>query len=123
MSSQQSSEAAAEPFLMSLDLLLVTANHHDQPWDLYFSLMKPHGTVVMLAAPEKPISFSAGSLFSEIQLAGSLIGSRRTIEEMLKFAADNKVLPLIEIRPMSQVNEALQHVRAGKPRYRVVLQN
>jgi uncharacterized zinc-type alcohol dehydrogenase-like protein len=40
---------------------------------------------------------------------------------MLGFAARHGVLPKTEHFPMSRVNEALDHLRAGKARYRIVL--
>lgn len=30
---------------------------------------------------------------------------------------------MIELFPMSKVNDAMEHLRAGKARYRIVLQN
>jgi uncharacterized zinc-type alcohol dehydrogenase-like protein len=39
----------------------------------------------------------------------------------MKFAGRTKVAPTIETYPMSKINEAIQHVRDGKARYRVVL--
>ncbi len=40
---------------------------------------------------------------------------------MRKFAGRSKVAPTTELFPMSQINEALKHVREGKARYRAVL--
>ena len=40
---------------------------------------------------------------------------------MLDFAARKGVRPIVEPFPMADVNEAVDHVRAGKARYRVVL--
>jgi uncharacterized zinc-type alcohol dehydrogenase-like protein len=40
---------------------------------------------------------------------------------MLDFAARHQALPQVEHFPMSAVNEALEHLRAGKARYRIVL--
>jgi uncharacterized zinc-type alcohol dehydrogenase-like protein len=42
---------------------------------------------------------------------------------MLEFSARHDIAPVIEVFPMSKVNEALDHLRAGKARYRIVLQN
>jgi Zn-dependent alcohol dehydrogenases len=39
----------------------------------------------------------------------------------MKFAGRTKVAPTTELYPMSKINEAIQHVRDGKARYRVVL--
>jgi uncharacterized zinc-type alcohol dehydrogenase-like protein len=40
---------------------------------------------------------------------------------MLDFAARHGIAPQVEHFPMSQVNEALAHLMAGRARYRVVL--
>jgi uncharacterized zinc-type alcohol dehydrogenase-like protein len=42
---------------------------------------------------------------------------------MLEFAARHGVAAITEEFPMSQVNEALQRLIAGKARYRIVLKN
>jgi uncharacterized zinc-type alcohol dehydrogenase-like protein len=40
---------------------------------------------------------------------------------MLEFAARHGVAAKTELRPMSEANAGLDHVRAGRARYRVVL--
>jgi uncharacterized zinc-type alcohol dehydrogenase-like protein len=35
----------------------------------------------------------------------------------------HQISPKVETFPMSRVNEALAHLKAGKPRFRIVLQN
>jgi uncharacterized zinc-type alcohol dehydrogenase-like protein len=40
---------------------------------------------------------------------------------MLEFAVKHDIKPVIEKYPMEKVNEAIQHLRSGKARYRVVL--
>lgn len=42
---------------------------------------------------------------------------------MLPFAQEHGVTPVVELMPMSQVNEAIQRVRENKARYRIVLVN
>jgi uncharacterized zinc-type alcohol dehydrogenase-like protein len=42
---------------------------------------------------------------------------------MLEFCARHGILPVTEMFPMSKVNEALDHLRAGRARYRIVLKN
>lgn len=39
----------------------------------------------------------------------------------MRFATRSKVAPTTELFPMSKINDAIQHVRNGKARYRVVL--
>ena len=43
------------------------------------------------------------------------------LRKLMKFAGRTKVAPTTELYPMSKINEAIQHVRDGKARYRVVL--
>ena len=42
---------------------------------------------------------------------------------MIEFAARKQVAPIVEQFEMSQVNEAIAHLEAGKARYRIVLKN
>ena len=49
------------------------------------------------------------------------MGGRRFMQEMLDFAAINQIKPMIETMPLSQINEAMDQVLAGKARYRIVL--
>ncbi len=103
--------------------MIVTSNHLGQPWAKYTSLLKIHGSVILLAAPEEPLNIPAMALlFNETSFAGSLIGGRALIKDMLDFAAQHKVYPWIEKVEMKKVNEALQRVRDGKVRYRVVME-
>jgi len=41
---------------------------------------------------------------------------------MIEFCARHGIVPQVEHFPMSQVNDAIQHLRDGKARYRVVLE-
>ena len=40
---------------------------------------------------------------------------------MLDFAARHNIAPVNEHYPMSKVNDAFEHLRSGKARYRIVL--
>ncbi|KAI3632348.1 hypothetical protein MIR68_009454 [Amoeboaphelidium protococcarum] len=105
-----------------LDLLIVTSNHKGKPWDVYFSLMRPNGTVVLLGIPEEDLKFRAGALcMNQIALTGSLIGSPALIQEMLDFAAEHDVHPWIEKMDLKDANQAIERVRKGDVRYRIVL--
>jgi len=43
------------------------------------------------------------------------------LKTMLDFSARHQILPQVERFAMSRVNDALDHLRSGKARYRVVL--
>jgi uncharacterized zinc-type alcohol dehydrogenase-like protein len=42
---------------------------------------------------------------------------------MLSFSARHGIAPTTETFPMSRANDAIEHLRAGKARYRIVLVN
>jgi alcohol/geraniol dehydrogenase (NADP+) len=50
-------------------------------------------------------------------------GSPTDIDRMLEFSARHSIAPIIETFPMSKMNDALDHLRSGKARYRIVLAN
>ena len=103
-------------------MVIVTSNHTGQPWDVYCSLLRNKGKFVLLAVPEEPLNLPAGALIMrEITMTGSLIGSRATVQSMLDFAAEHDIKPWIELTEMSKVNDAIQKVRDGNVRYRVVM--
>jgi alcohol/geraniol dehydrogenase (NADP+) len=52
---------------------------------------------------------------------GSIVGGRRFTSEMLEFAALHNIKPMVELLPLSKVNEAFERVLSNKPRYRIVL--
>ena len=65
---------------------------------------------------------AAYQVICERALVGSYLGPRADYAEMLEMARDHGVRPQVELAPVSQINAMLERVRAGKARYRVVLQ-
>lgn len=41
---------------------------------------------------------------------------------MLEFCADKGIEPMVETMKLSQLNEALDKLKAGTPRYRIVME-
>jgi uncharacterized zinc-type alcohol dehydrogenase-like protein len=62
-------------------------------------------------------------MLGQKSIAGSGGGSPTAIDRMLAFCARHSIAPVTETFAMSKVNDALEHLRAGKARYRVVLVN
>ncbi|KAI9499052.1 chaperonin 10-like protein [Zychaea mexicana] len=94
-------------------------------WALHFSLMKHNSHFIMVALPEEPLSGIPAVLlaFRQINLIGSFIGSPNDIEDMLQFAADTGVKPWLNSYPMKEAPAAVQAMRDGKARYRIILDN
>ena len=64
-----------------------------------------------------------GLIMRQKSVSGSPTGSPTAIDRMLEFSARHSIAPITETFPMSRVNDALDHLRSGKARYRVVLAN
>lgn len=107
----------------SFDFLLVTANV-TLNWPLYLETLRPKGRLHIVGAVLEPMAIPVFSLLvKQLSVSASPIGSPDTIREMLEFSSRHAIAPQIEMYPMSKVNEALEHLKSGKARYRIVLEN
>jgi uncharacterized zinc-type alcohol dehydrogenase-like protein len=105
----------------SLDLVIVTVNV-PMDWAAILSTLAPRGRLHFVGAVLEPVPVPAFSLISgQKSLTGSPIGSPAAMARMLEFCDRHGIEPQVEHFPMSRVNEALDHLRAGKARYRIVL--
>lgn len=88
----------------------------------YMSMVKVRGTAILVGLPEAPLQFPGKNVIvGEKNLVGSLIGSVKTIKEMLAFAAEKQVLPWVEMYELRECNKAIEAVRRTKIRFRAVL--
>jgi uncharacterized zinc-type alcohol dehydrogenase-like protein len=107
----------------SFDFLLVTANV-TLNWPLYLGTLRPKGRLHIVGAVMEPIPVPVFSLLTrQLSVSSSPLGSPATTLEMLEFCERHSIAPQIEVYPMSKVNEALAHLKAGDARYRIVLEN
>jgi uncharacterized zinc-type alcohol dehydrogenase-like protein len=56
-------------------------------------------------------------------VTGTATGSPSVVAKMLEFCARHQIETVTETFPMSQINEAFEHLKSGKARYRIVLEN
>jgi len=92
-------------------------------WNTYINLLKPGGLLILVGIPPEPFTMPVGQLVGQKKIfTGTSIGSPERIEEMLNFCAEKNILPDVQVYPMEEVNKAWDDFRAGKPRYRFVLQ-
>lgn len=107
----------------SLDFILVTANA-TLDWPVIINALAPKGRLHVVGAVLEPIPVSVFSLLTgQKSISGSPLGSPATTADMLAFCARHGIAPIVEKFPLSRVNDALDHLRAGKARYRLVLEN
>ncbi|MGO3049042.1 MAG: NAD(P)-dependent alcohol dehydrogenase [Staphylococcus sp.] len=92
--------------------------------DAYISLLKVNGAMVYVGLAGEPQTFHVGSLFGkQAILTASNVGGIAITEEMIQFAADNQVLPMIETIQANPkaVQEAYNRILASDVRYRFVI--
>ncbi|KAK2743917.1 hypothetical protein FQN57_004540 [Myotisia sp. PD_48] len=109
----------------TLDLIVSTVSSGDMPLDGYLRLLKRGGQFIQVGAPEDPFpSFRVGPMIRKgVKIGASAIGSPEEIRYMLQLAAEKRVLPWIQERPMEDCNQAVEDQHEGKARYRYVLVN
>lgn len=106
---------------MSFDYLCCTVSA-DSDWNALINTLRPGGTLVVVGVPESEIKLQAFPMIGfERKLAGARLGSPTDGATMLEFAARHNVKPMRNDFAMKDVNAAVDHVRQGKARYRVVL--
>ncbi|KAI8991063.1 chaperonin 10-like protein [Mycotypha africana] len=105
--------------------ILCTGTSPDFQWEPYFDLLKVNGHFINVSLPkwDFPPFHTYDILKNQVFIHGSAIGSPNEIREMLKFAAEKNVRPWIQKYSMKDVNKAMENFRAGKPRFRFVLEN
>ncbi|MCA9561923.1 MAG: NAD(P)-dependent alcohol dehydrogenase [Myxococcales bacterium] len=105
----------------ALDFLLVTANV-DLDWGAYLSTLAPKGRLHFVGAVPSPLSVHVHQMLSkQTQISSSPLGSPAQLSLMLEFCARHGILPQTETFGLSEVNDAMAHLKAGKARYRIVL--
>ena len=105
----------------TLDFILVTANVKLN-WQAYLGALRPRGHLHVVGAVLEPLEIAAFPLMvGQKTVSGSPLGSPATTADMLEFCARHDINAVCETFPMSKANEAIDRLRSGKARYRVVL--
>ncbi|XP_031388820.1 probable mannitol dehydrogenase [Punica granatum] len=85
-------------------------------------LLKSHGKLVMVGAPEKPLELPVFPLLMGRKVvAGSGIGGLKETQEMINFASKHNITADIEVIPMDYVNTAMERLVKADVRYRFVI--
>jgi uncharacterized zinc-type alcohol dehydrogenase-like protein len=106
----------------SLNMILVTANV-DLNWDAYINALRPKGKLHIVGAAPSVSATVFPMILGQKSFGGSPLGSPATMAIMLEFAARHNIRPVTETFPVSKVNDAIEKLRTGKPRFRLVLEN
>ncbi|GGK85044.1 NAD(P)-dependent alcohol dehydrogenase [Rufibacter glacialis] len=90
--------------------------------DMYASLLRRDGTMILLGVPPEAPELHAGTLiFGRRRIAGSLIGGIAETQEMLDYCAEHNILSDIEVININQINTAYDRMLAGDVKYRFVI--
>ena len=107
----------------SLDFIISTVNV-SLDWGSYIACLAPKGRLHFVGAVLEPIPVEVFSLLmGQRSVSATPLGSPATISTMLDFCSRHKIEAVTESFPMSKVNDALEHLRSGKARYRIILEN
>lgn len=105
------------------DFILNTVNVN-LDWDMYIAALGPRGRFHTVGVIVDPLSISAGALIQQQKsIKGSPLGGLGVLDNMLEFCNRHDIEAITETYNMSQVNEAMEHLRENKARYRIVLKN
>jgi D-arabinose 1-dehydrogenase-like Zn-dependent alcohol dehydrogenase len=103
------------------DLIVATAPNTQPAGDLLTGL-RVGGRLTLIGIDGGTIAVDAAQLVMNTQtLTGHLTGSAHDTEAAMQFALTTGVRPMIEEMPLTQANEAVARLRAGAPRFRIVL--
>lgn len=107
----------------SFDVILSTANA-DLDWATYITALRPKGRLHFVGVAPSPVSSHVFPMIAgQKMISASPLGSPATVAQMLEFAARHEIEPITETFEFHQVNEALERLRSGQARYRLVLKH
>jgi uncharacterized zinc-type alcohol dehydrogenase-like protein len=93
-------------------------------WNSYLMTLAPKGKLHTVGAVLEPMAIPVFSLIGgEKSVRGSPLGSPALTKTMLDFCVRHEIYPTVEEFPFEKINEAIEHLEAGKARFRVVLKN
>lgn len=84
--------------------------------------LAPRGKAILLGAGRTPLQVMPGMMIgAERTLTGSFVSTPAQTERALKFSHLFQTLPVIEQMPFERANEALDRLKRGQARFRIVL--
>jgi len=85
-------------------------------------VMRRGGTMVLNGLPPGSFDLSIFNMVLEgTTVRGSIVGTRKDLQEALDFAGRNKVAATISVEPLDQINDIFGRMREGKITGRVVV--
>ncbi|MDO1509846.1 MULTISPECIES: alcohol dehydrogenase AdhP [unclassified Neisseria] len=80
------------------------------------------GRVVAVGLPSETMDLSIPRIVLDgIEVVGSLVGTRKDLEEAFQFGAEGIVVPVVQTRTLDEANDIFQEMRDGKIQGRMVI--
>lgn len=84
--------------------------------------MKRGGTLVVVGLPNADLPIPIfDTVLNGVSVKGSIVGTRKDMQEALDFAARGKVRPIVETAELEEINEVFERMEKGKINGRIVL--
>ena len=98
---------------MGLDAVIVLPESQ-KAFDFGIKLLRNHGRCIVLSFPSSGFTFSCQDVvFRDISIMGSLVGSVKTMKEMMAFIAKYGLQIRMETYPLPQLNEMVEKYHEG----------
>ncbi|KAI1185845.1 alcohol dehydrogenase-like protein [Nemania serpens] len=99
---------------MGLDAVIILPDSQ-KAFDYGVDLLRNHGRCVIVSFPERGFHISARDVvFRDISIVGSLVGSNKTLREVLRFAAEHEVRAAMKTFPLSGLNDLVAEYHKGE---------
>lgn len=93
-----------------------------KPFEQAYRSVKRGGTLVAVGLPNEELPIPIfDTVLNGVTVKGSIVGTRKDLQEALDFAARGKVRTIIETQPLEQINEVFDRMEKGEINGRVVL--
>lgn len=84
--------------------------------------VRPAGKVVAVGLPSETMDLPiVKTVLDGIEVIGSLVGTRKDLEEAFQFGAEGKVVPVVQTRALEEAPEIFKEMEEGKIQGRMVL--
>lgn len=93
-----------------------------QAFNSAIDALKPMGKLVAVALPNDKMDLSIPrTVFDGIEVVGSLVGTRQDLKEAFEFARIGLVKPIVKTRPLTDINQIIDEMKAGDIEGRMVI--
>jgi propanol-preferring alcohol dehydrogenase len=87
-----------------------------------YQSVKRGGTLVVVGLPNADLPVPIfNTVLNGVTIKGSIVGTRKDMQEALDFAARGKVRPIVETAPLDSINEVFERMEKGQINGRIVL--